>query len=59
LLCKGKNEVLAEYALKGYNQPIGVADYELSKAVPDNLKSTLPEIEELETELKEIENNGD
>ena len=59
LLCKGKNEVLAEYALKGYNQPIGVADYELSKAVPYNLKSTLPEIEELETELKEIENNGD
>lgn len=54
LLCKGKNEVVAEYALKGYNQPIGVADYELSKAVPENLQSTLPQIEDLEQELKEI-----
>lgn len=57
LLCKGKNEVVAEYALKGYNQPIGVADYELSKAVPENLKSTLPQIEELEQELKEMDDH--
>jgi len=56
LLCKGKNEVIAEYALKGYTQPIGVADYVLSKAVPENLKSTLPDIEDLEKELKEIKN---
>ena len=54
LMCKGKNEVIAEYALKGYNQPIGVADYELSKAIPENLQSTLPQIEALEQELKEI-----
>ena len=58
LLCKGKNEVLAEYALKGYSRPIGVADYELSKAVPTNLKSTLPSIEEIENELKGLEANG-
>lgn len=57
LLCKGKNEVVAEYALKGYNHPIGVADYELSKAVPENLKSTLPQIEELEQELKELDDD--
>lgn len=54
LLCKGKNEIIAEYALKGYNQPIGVADYVLSKAIPKNLQSTLPQIEELEQELKEL-----
>ncbi len=55
LLCKGKNEIIAEYALKGYNQPIGVADYVLSKAVPENLQSTLPQIEDLEQELKELD----
>lgn len=58
LLCKGKNEVLAEYALKGYARPIGVADYELSKAIPNDLKSTLPSIEEIENELKGLEANG-
>lgn len=56
LLCKGKNEIIAEYALKGYNQPIGIADYVLSKAVPENLQSTLPQIEDLEQELKELDN---
>lgn len=51
LLCKGKNEVLAEYALKGYNQPIGVSDYQISKAVPEALKTSLPDINDLENEL--------
>ncbi len=51
LLCKGKNEVLAEYALKGYNQPIGVSDYQISKAIPEELKSSLPDISDLENEL--------
>lgn len=54
LLCKGKNEVVAEYALKGYKNPIGVSDYVLSNAVPDDLKSTLPDIEMLENELIEL-----
>lgn len=51
LLCKGKNEILAEYALKNISQPIGVADYVLSKAIPENLKSQLPDIDELENSL--------
>lgn len=51
LLCKGKNEVLAEYALKGYNQPIGISDYQISKAIPEELKSSLPDISDLENEL--------
>ncbi len=54
LLCKGKNEVLAEYALKGYNNPISVSDYELSKSIPEELKSTLPQIDDLEQELNTI-----
>ena len=51
LLCKGKDEIMAQYALSGYNQPISVSDYQLSKAIPDNLKSALPSIEEVEEEL--------
>jgi predicted nuclease of restriction endonuclease-like (RecB) superfamily len=51
LLCKGKDEIMAQYALAGYNQPIGVSDYQLSKAIPEDLKSALPTIEEVEEEL--------
>jgi predicted nuclease of restriction endonuclease-like (RecB) superfamily len=51
LLCRGKDEVVAQYALAGYDQPIGISDYQLSKAVPENLKSALPSIEEVEEEL--------
>ena len=58
LLCKGKDEVVAQYALRGYDQPIGVSDYQLSKALPENLKSTLPNVEEMEEELTLLfENN--
>ena len=51
LLCRGKDEVVAQYALSGYDQPIGISDYQLSKAIPENLKSALPSIEEVEEEL--------
>ena len=54
LLCKGKDEVVAQYALTGYAQPIGVSDYQLSKAIPENLKSALPSIEEVEQELSQL-----
>ena len=51
LLCNGGDKVVAQYALSGYDQPIGVSDYQLSKAIPDNLKSALPTVEEVEEEL--------
>lgn len=54
VLCQGKKEILADYVLKGYNQPIGISNYEISKAVPDNLKSTLPSIEDIERELGQL-----
>lgn len=60
LLCNGGDKVVAQYALSGYDQPIGVSDYQLSKAIPDNLKSALPTVEEVEEELSKglrIENN--
>jgi predicted nuclease of restriction endonuclease-like (RecB) superfamily len=51
LLCQSKSEVVAEYALRGMTQPIGIAEYELSKAIPKDLKSDLPTIEKIEKEL--------
>lgn len=51
LLCNGGDKVVAQYALSGYDQPIGVSDYKLSKAIPDNLKSALPTVEEVEEEI--------
>ena len=51
LLCRGKDEVVAQYALSGYDQPIGISDYLLSKAIPEKLKSALPSVEEVEEEL--------
>ncbi|KGN87423.1 PDDEXK nuclease domain-containing protein [Porphyromonas gulae] len=54
LLCNGGDKVVAQYALSGYEQPIGVSDYQLTKAIPDNLRSTLPSIEEVEEELNRI-----
>ena len=54
LLCNGGNKVVAQYALSGYDQPIGVSDYQLSKAIPENLKSALPTVEEVEEELSRI-----
>jgi len=51
ILCQDKNRVLAEYALRGLDKPIGISEYELTRALPDNLKSVLPTIEEIEAEL--------
>lgn len=51
LICKDKDNVVAKYALDAYNQPIGISEYQLSKLFPDDFKSTLPSIEEIENEL--------
>ena len=54
LLCNGGDKVVAQYALSGYDQPIGVSDYQLSRAIPENLKSALPTVEDVEEELSKI-----
>lgn len=51
MICKNKNNIIAEYALKDINQPIGVSEYQLSKLFPEEFKSSLPTIEEIEKEL--------
>ena len=53
LLCKENNKVKAEYALKDINKPIGISEYELIKSIPENLKSNLPTVEEIENEIEE------
>lgn len=52
LICKSKDNVLAQYALEYTSQPIGISEYELSKLYPSDFKSSLPSIEEIEQELK-------
>ncbi len=53
LLCRSKNRVVVEYALRGVTRPIGVADWEtdLVRELPENLKGTLPTVDEIEAEL--------
>jgi len=52
LLCKTPNKTTIELALKGIQSPLGVAEYELVKAIPETLKGEMPTIEELENELR-------
>lgn len=52
ILCQQPNRVLAEYALRGVDKPIGVSSYELTRALPENLESSLPSIEQIERELQ-------
>lgn len=54
LLCKAKNDVVVEYALRDVSKPIGVANWEtrLVEALPDELKGRLPSVEEMEAELR-------
>jgi predicted nuclease of restriction endonuclease-like (RecB) superfamily len=51
ILCQNRNQIVAEYALRGATKPIGVAEYELTRALPANLQSALPTIEQIEAEL--------
>lgn len=58
LLCKGKDRIIAEYALSGFSRPIGVADWkkQLTETLPKELKGSLPTIAEIEAELAETVN---
>lgn len=53
ILCKTRDRVVVEYALRDVSKPIGVSEYQLAAALPEKLKGTLPTIEELESELSE------
>lgn len=51
LLCKSKNKVVAEYALRDSSKPIGIAEYQLIEALPAELQTSLPSIEAIEQAL--------
>lgn len=53
ILCQQQNTVIAEYALRGVDKPIGISTFELTRALPAELKSSLPSIEQIESELAE------
>ncbi|MBU1262901.1 DUF1016 family protein, partial [bacterium] len=52
ILCKIKNRLTVEYALKDMSKPIGVAEYKMVRAIPKKLKASLPTVEELEAEFE-------
>jgi predicted nuclease of restriction endonuclease-like (RecB) superfamily len=55
LLCKTKDKIIAEYALRDINKPIGISEYETAilESLPDSFKGSLPTIEEIEQELQD------
>ncbi len=54
ILCQEKNRIVAEYALKGVSKAIGVSAYELTRALPKEFKSSLPTVQQMETELAKL-----
>lgn len=54
ILCQDKNRIIAEYALKGVKKAIGVSEYELTRALPKKFQSSLPTVEQMETELTRL-----
>jgi predicted nuclease of restriction endonuclease-like (RecB) superfamily len=59
LLCRTKNELVVEYALRNLSSPIGVSSYELLESLPAELRSSFPTVEELEAELQLAERPGE
>ena len=52
LICKSKNDLVVEYALKDINKPLGISQYELTETLPKEYKSSLPSIEEIEAQFE-------
>lgn len=52
LICKSKDNIFAQYSLEGYNQPIGISEFEGVNLLPTEFKSSLPSIEDIEAELE-------
>lgn len=52
LLCKSKNDLVAEYALKDMSKPIGVSEYKITSSLPENLEKQLPSVEDIQKRIK-------
>ena len=55
LLCQSHNKTVAEYALRGMDKAMGIADYQLVRAIPEDLSASLPSIEQIEMELQQVD----
>lgn len=55
LLCRDKNNIEVEFALRDMSKPMGVSEYTLVEALPDNLKGSLPTVEEIESDLQQLQ----
>ena len=51
VVAQSKNNTIVEYSLKDINKPLGISEYKLTKLIPDDFKSSLPSIEDIEAEL--------
>lgn len=58
LLCRDKNNIEVEFALRDMNKPMGVSEYTLVEALPDNLKGAMPTVEEIENDLLQLNTQG-
>jgi len=55
LLCRDKNNIEVEFALRDMNKPMGVSEYTLVETLPDNLKGAMPTVEEIESDLLQLQ----
>ena len=55
IICKSKNSVVAEYALRDMKKPIGVSEHQITEALPETFQGQLPTVEEIEAELRTAE----
>jgi hypothetical protein len=58
LVCRDKNNIEVEFALRDMAKPMGVSEYTLVEALPDNLKGAMPTVEEIENDLQQLQTQG-
>lgn len=59
LLCRDRNKIETEFALRDINKPMGVSEFTLTETLPENLKGSLPTINEIEADLDKLKTMGD
>ena len=52
LLCKNKNNLVAEYSLKDMSKPMGISEYKISSVLPEELSQQLPSVEDIQKHIK-------
>ncbi|WP_231744473.1 DUF1016 domain-containing protein [Stieleria neptunia] len=51
LICKSKSDIKVEYSLRDLTKPIGVSEYQITENLPEQFRSSIPSIEQIEAEL--------